>query len=103
MDALENLKLAKELLADKSRWTQGASARDGDGVEVFPNDPAACQFCIYGAMSRVCNGEYPPNALNVVAKVSFDLFDDWHPNRVNDTLGFKAVHKILDTAIERLK
>jgi hypothetical protein len=44
---------AKDLLSDKSRWTQGALARDRVGRECTPESPDAESFCIVGALCRV--------------------------------------------------
>lgn len=44
--------LPSELLADESKWTQYANARDVDGVSVDALDERATCFCVYGALTR---------------------------------------------------
>jgi hypothetical protein len=44
---------AKDLLSDKSRWTQGALARDASGEPCRPCDDIARQWCVLGALMRV--------------------------------------------------
>lgn len=46
-----------ELLADKSRWTKGATARDAHGLQIHSMDLNATCFCVYGAMRRINGGE----------------------------------------------
>lgn len=42
-----------ELLADESRWTTGEMARDKDDNPVDVEDPAACKFCLMGAITKL--------------------------------------------------
>lgn len=54
--ALDVIVGARALLADKSRWCRGASARSWRGHAVPPSDPQAKAFCIYGAIRRASAG-----------------------------------------------
>jgi len=42
----------KELLSDKSKWTQGVYARNKDGESVLSCDPQATCYCLSGALAR---------------------------------------------------
>ena len=44
---------AWELIADESRWTKDAWARDNRGAFTTPTDPLACRWCALGALVRV--------------------------------------------------
>lgn len=46
-----------EKLSDPQRWTKGELARDAEGNEVGENDPAACSWCLAGALSA-CEPDY---------------------------------------------
>ena len=46
-----------ELLSDRSKWTQGANARDKHGDIVDPEDPAACKWCFWAAL-KYCYPNY---------------------------------------------
>jgi len=54
---LDDLKAVRDLLAVPERWTQEARARTATGDKVDPENPAACCWCISGAVSRVATGE----------------------------------------------
>jgi hypothetical protein len=43
-----------DVLRDESCWTKESYARDKDGFHISYDDPAACKFCIHGAVYRVC-------------------------------------------------
>lgn len=45
--------LASTLLADKSKWTQGAPARDSVGVEVSEHDKSAVCWSMYGVLGKM--------------------------------------------------
>lgn len=49
------LKRARKLIEKPERWIQGPYARTRDGVSTFGSDPAACAFCMAGAIQRVTN------------------------------------------------
>ncbi|MFO1067348.1 MAG: hypothetical protein U1E14_02380 [Geminicoccaceae bacterium] len=57
MDMLKAVAAVRELLADQSRWTREAEARNGFGDPVDPLDDEAERFCISGAFIRIANPE----------------------------------------------
>lgn len=48
----ETLRAAKALIDTPEKWTQGAYARDEEGLTVFVGDEAAVCFCSIGALAR---------------------------------------------------
>ena len=46
-----NLRAVRALI--ESGWHAGSTARNSDGVDVFPNSPAAVSWCLLGAIGRV--------------------------------------------------
>lgn len=52
-DLAEQLRAARDLIADPTRWTQGSFARDADGDPCGSRHPAACQWCLEGALVKV--------------------------------------------------
>ena len=46
----EILRAALGTISDKSKWCQGASARNSDGVAIRVDDPSARQWCATGAV-----------------------------------------------------
>ena len=42
----------RELLSDKSKWTQGTFARDKDGFEVNSRSRYAVCWCLMGAVNK---------------------------------------------------
>lgn len=74
----EVLDSAIELIADPSRWTQKAHARDEQGRNVKPRDPRAVCWCGIGALAKCSNvyGIVHPEMLRYL-----DNFVEWkHPN-----------------------
>ena len=55
----------RELFSDDSKWTQGAFARNKQGVEVDVGNPDAVCFCFQGAM-RKCYGK---NSYKIIDKL----------------------------------
>lgn len=45
-----------ELLKKPINWTRFVDARDHDGSEVNPRSPAACRWCLLGAIQRCYRG-----------------------------------------------
>lgn len=50
-----------ELLSDPKRWTQGAMARDSDGMKRATYEKEATCFCLVGAIQK-CYGTVPGEA-----------------------------------------
>jgi len=87
-----------ELLSDRSKWTQGASARDKHGDICDPEDPAACKWCFVGALYH-CYLEESPSVLNRIRKA----INSRYPGApsilcVNDNFGYEAVMEIVREA-----
>ena len=57
----DQIETVTELLAVHKRWTTEAMARDEYGEPVDPMDPAACCWCLVGALEFVYGGG-PPEA-----------------------------------------
>lgn len=47
------MKKLRDVLSDKSKWTQRAMARDADDVSVAVNSKEACKFCLVGALDKL--------------------------------------------------
>jgi len=64
--------MARELLGDSSRWTQGARARDVEGLPVFPHSPRATRWSMNGALAVVSNpwGITPPRLLQTLDRIA---------------------------------
>jgi hypothetical protein len=54
MTSKELLTKAKKLIDKPKNWTQGAFARNEINIAVPISAPNACQFCLMGAIERVC-------------------------------------------------
>jgi hypothetical protein len=52
MTVKETLKAARKLIANRKRWTRGASARNARSRPVNVDSPAACRWCAEGAVLR---------------------------------------------------
>lgn len=61
MTDLEALTKLKELLSDKTKWTQGYLAKDIYGECVSPKDHRAHCFCIEGGLVHVNSDVALPN------------------------------------------
>lgn len=49
----EVLRRARSLIATPEHWTQGAMARDSEGIPMMSvTSPQACSFCLVGAINR---------------------------------------------------
>lgn len=97
MTLREALVAVRELLADESRWTKGALARDLRGRAVRPEDTRASQWCIYGAAMHVCSEKATRSeALNAFRGSSRKSL-----LALNDRSTHAEVLARLDAAIER--
>jgi hypothetical protein len=91
-----------ELLADKSRWTQGACAKDENGEAVDPFSYLATCFCVWGAVIRIHAASqdtlFPP----AYAKLAMTMTGrkDSPLSRFNDTHTYEEVYaKVLEAGI----
>jgi hypothetical protein len=54
---LSDLRALRGLLEAPEHWTQGADARNANGITTFTKDREACSWCLTGAAYRVTMGE----------------------------------------------
>lgn len=88
---------AYELLADKSKWTQHAFARDAQGEECSSISSTAVCWCAIGAINRC----YPTDGARLNAKAK--ARDHEHQREgslsvVNDIDGYDAIMDVLRRA-----
>lgn len=102
MNTLEELKAIKELLSLRSAWTERCDARNISGISVVPESDEATCWCLYGAAYRIAGYDaYAGKVGKALRQASQELYNTPSAaGHVNDTLGFGAVHKVLDRAIE---
>ena len=82
---------AHELLSDPNKWTKDVLARRHDGSPVPPTSPAACSFCIVGALYHCYPSE---QAMKIWIKLDEEFYDkndekgigDWNddPSRTHE-------------------
>ncbi|MGX7706345.1 DUF6197 family protein [Methylobacterium sp. Gmos1] len=111
MSAVEILREARALIADKSRWTQKAFARDNAGRYTDENSNEAICFCAAGAVLRAASrgpSSYENDAFEVLSAASYDLFREDSVLVVNDGLpdrdaseAHDDVLKVFDLAIRK--
>lgn len=88
------MKTQKELVKTaiglvKKGWTQGAYARDSEGVQTSDYSPNACSFCVLGSLSRAAidTQNYQAYGPTVSLFMRFLLKKGWPgmPSRWNDS------------------
>lgn len=55
-EKLHLLEIARAKISDPQNWTQGAEARDENGIAVLATRPNASCFCVLGACISACDG-----------------------------------------------
>lgn len=122
-NAAQILKEAKAIIADPSRWTKGAFARDKYGTKVYALAPAATCFCALGAVYKAadaygadeyhdlapklfgpdydCTYETPQEMQKALDALSDNTEDGIV--QVNDEDGHEAVLAVFDKAISSLE
>lgn len=99
----------RDLLADRSHWTQGTCARKSKGGKaVTYNSPEASCWCLIGAIEKVASGDGGvANAINLIYTClppmpARDLFEN-RLVRFNDNKNRKhaQVIRVLECAIEK--
>ncbi len=101
-DVLRVLREARELIADKTRWTRRAFARSHAGLEIAATDTRATCWCGAGAVmlkaGEDLTGSLAWPAWASLCRASRELF--WRePQFVNDDLGHEAILQVFDAAI----
>lgn len=94
---VEELKAVKARIANKKNWCIGWYARDKHGDRVHAESPAACQWCIHGAILREDRGF--SSVESIICQVGVRLYGK-NLTIINDEFGFRAVHRVLNTAIK---
>jgi hypothetical protein len=99
MSPLEDLKAARELISDPSRWTQGAAARNDAGNETNSTSPDATCFCSLGAITKVVGA--PGERRRVVKNLLREGLPEGHSYIAvfNDTHTHEEVLAVFDRAI----
>jgi hypothetical protein len=73
--ASEILSDAADLVARPGGWTQRSVAKDRDGLSVEVESPAACSFCLIGALDRASIGCTPARMLLAAELALTELID----------------------------
>ena len=61
MDKIDALRQVRDLLADEANWTKGLYARDAEREEISWMHEDATQWCMTGALRKVCGVQYSDN------------------------------------------
>jgi hypothetical protein len=91
----------KDLLSDKSKWTQGSYARDAEGRACDVDSPCADKFCLTGAAVRVYDGPAVWGALRAIARaIPLDYHGGMEIEHWNDRQDrtFYDVRQVLEKA-----
>jgi hypothetical protein len=96
MTVRENLIVARHLISDPKRWTQGLMARDAAGHPACDGD-AVC-FCAVGALVKVTS-DIDWRALNVLDSAARSLGFDGIVS-LNDRADHPTVLRAYDLAIQ---
>jgi hypothetical protein len=95
---------AKDLLSDSSRWTRGASARDGRGKQCGIYSPDAVRYCILGALLAAYDGWQLAAAVDAVREAIGDngqlSIEAWNDNYDRTFDEVRRVIELADAAAE---
>lgn len=103
MTDLEIYQRTKEIIKDRDTWTKGVMARDWKNQHVNVLDPDAVKFCLLGAMEKSLENEFVAHQHTTAYHKLLDLSGLKMLSALNDEVGFEAVHRLLDKAIEKEK
>ncbi len=67
-----------QLLNRKSRWTQGAYARDKNGHPVYPRSTQAIRWCAEGLLYRCVPDSKRMRAFNLIQKITIRPLSIWN-------------------------
>jgi hypothetical protein len=99
--AAKDLREARAIIADPSRWTTGVAARKATGEKTSPLDGDAASFCAIGAIMRAAVGN--PFREQAAQEFLYAYLEEAQPGRyitaINDTDGHEAVLNMFDKAI----
>lgn len=81
MTTLEILTAARDLIAHRDHWIQGALSRNAHGMIVEPTAADAVQWCVTGACRKTADG-YLGSLARAISRLCHTLypnyaFDDW--------------------------
>ena len=99
---VEILKAARKLIEKKENWTTKTSARDAEGKSCKVTDENAHQFCVTGAIHKVCT-PYADCNVAYSAVVLLDRYAGKSVVDINDREGHEAVLNVLDECIQKLE
>jgi hypothetical protein len=86
----------KDLLADPKHHCKGCCARDDKGRQCDSNQPAATQWCLYGAMIRVYAPKRGLSAERAAACVRFSRICE-HLHKMVVALGYDSIGHFNDS------
>lgn len=96
METKQLLQAVRDLLSDKSHWTQYVSARDAKGKQVEAQSNKACAWCLIGAFRKL----EPDLDKRWEARVYLMSHLDTHSTgSFNDTHSHEEVLQLLDKAL----
>jgi hypothetical protein len=100
----ENLVKVRELLSDKSRWTQRTFARDSNGWSTDVDSGNAVSWCLVGAMEKVAGRGNFISIEKMRSRVRASVPDlanyGYSLSMFNDTQPHANVLALLDRAID---
>lgn len=104
MKQFEILRKARELIADSTRWTKGAFARDEYGYPCSADDPYARVYCAIGAIEHfACAEVHTKDSMECwYAELTLQEFvgDNQSVTEFNDSHTHAEVLAVFDRAIE---
>jgi hypothetical protein len=97
----EALIAAQNLIRNPERWTQGAYARNVDGVAVSPRELSAKCWCASGAVYHVTkDSQFFVNTAALLALGALREVAEGSVTTFNDLAGHSEVLDLFDAAIE---
>lgn len=97
----DKLEAVRNLIIEEQHWIKGKYARDEKGKVVDPSSPAACQWCLLGAIYKAIDKyEDKESAEGYIRTVAAYKYNDLAT--FNDQSSHKEVIAALDCTIEAL-
>ena len=105
MFTVEQLKEARERIADRKRWTRGAPARRRNGHPTHPLSTAAVKWCALGALMRSGYPGWTDDDFDAYWAIDKTVREGggYSLTYLNDVDGHAAVLAVLDRAIALLE
>lgn len=95
---------ARKKIEDPKNWCQVYAALNRAGIPVAPEEPTACHFCAYGAISSVAglkNIKLKRETVSILRNAAQSVFKVGIIT-VNDGMGHEAILKVFDKAIKSI-